>query len=92
LWTGIGWNRFGAKDFDQALAVANGIRYGLAASISSSDVNSIFQFTERIEWGILHINSPTVGGEAHVPFGDFYTDLKTVYVDYTGMRRESRIY
>ncbi|MFQ5813500.1 MAG: aldehyde dehydrogenase family protein [Anaerolineae bacterium] len=55
------------------------------------------------------MNSPTVGGEAHVPFGgikatgvgdretgssaiDFYTELKVVYVDYTGRRRESNIY
>lgn len=97
------------KDFEEALAVANRIRYGLAASIFASDANSIFQFAERIECGILHVNSPTIGGEAHVPFGgvkdtgvggretgstaiDFYTDLKTVYVDYSGKRRESKVY
>ena len=97
------------KNFDEAIAAANSIRYGLAASIFASDANSIFQFTDRIECGILHINSPTVGGEAHLPFGgvketgiggretgstaiDFYTDIKTVYVDYSGQRRESKIY
>jgi aldehyde dehydrogenase (NAD+) len=97
------------KDFDEAVEAANNIRYGLAASIFSTDANRVFQFTERVECGIVHINSPTVGGEAHVPFGgtkatgigeretgstaiDFYTELKVVYVDYTGRKRESNIY
>jgi acyl-CoA reductase-like NAD-dependent aldehyde dehydrogenase len=55
------------------------------------------------------VNSPTVGGEAHIPFGgmkatgvglremgsvaiDFYTELKVVYVDYTGGRRTGNLY
>ncbi|MEE9235464.1 MAG: aldehyde dehydrogenase family protein [Candidatus Acidoferrales bacterium] len=97
------------KDFDEALEAASNIRYGLAASIFSTDANRVFQFTDRIECGIVHINSPTVGGEAHVPFGgakdsglgeretgstaiDFYTELKVVYVDYTGRKRETSIY
>ncbi|MBI4466931.1 MAG: aldehyde dehydrogenase family protein [Acidobacteria bacterium] len=97
------------KDFDEAVRVASNIRYGLAASIFSTDANRIFQFTDRVECGIVHINSPTVGGEAHVPFGgtkasglgeretgstaiDFYTELKIVYVDYTGRKRETNIY
>ncbi|MFQ5778886.1 MAG: aldehyde dehydrogenase family protein, partial [Terriglobia bacterium] len=97
------------KDFDEAIAVANSIRYGLAASIFTTDANRIFQFSDRIECGVVHINSPTVGGEAHVPFGgvkatgvgeretgstaiDFYSELKVVYVDYTGRKRESSIY
>ncbi len=97
------------KSFDEAVAAANNIRYGLTASIFSTDANRVFQFTDRVECGIVHINSPTVGGEAHVPFGgikatgvgeretgstaiDFYTELKVVYVDYTGRKRESNIY
>lgn len=97
------------KDFDEAMAVANDVRYGLTSSIYTSDANKIFRFTEEIETGITHINSPTVGGEAHLPFGgvkgtsmgwreqgrtavDFYTEIKTVYVDYTGRRRESNLY
>jgi len=97
------------KDFDEACAVASGVRYGLAASIFSIDANKLFQFSDRIEAGIVHFNSPTVGGEAHVPFGglkatgvgeretgstaiDFYSELKIVYVDYTGRKRETNIY
>jgi alpha-ketoglutaric semialdehyde dehydrogenase len=94
------------RDFDQALAAANSSRYGLASSIYTNDAARIFEFIDRIETGITHVNSPTVGGEAHIPFGgikdtgvgprevghaalDFYTELKTVYIDYTGPKRES---
>ena len=97
------------KNFDEALAAANSVRYGLSSAIYSTDSNKIFEFVDKIETGMTHVNSPTVGGEAHVPFGgakessvgprevghaaiDFYTDLKIVYLDYTGRKRESNIY
>jgi alpha-ketoglutaric semialdehyde dehydrogenase len=57
------------KDFDEALEVANSVRYGLSSSIYSTDSNKIFEFIDKIETGMTHVNSPTVGGEAHVPFG-----------------------
>ncbi|MGH9714286.1 MAG: aldehyde dehydrogenase family protein [Candidatus Acidiferrales bacterium] len=57
------------KDFDEALQVANSVRYGLSSSIYSTDSNKIFEFVDKIETGMTHVNSPTVGGEAHVPFG-----------------------
>jgi acyl-CoA reductase-like NAD-dependent aldehyde dehydrogenase len=97
------------KDFDEALRVANSVRYGLASAIYSNDASKIFEFIDKTEAGITHVNSPTVGGEAHLPFGgvkstgvgqrevghvalDFYTELKTVYIDYTGRKRESTTY
>jgi alpha-ketoglutaric semialdehyde dehydrogenase len=96
------------KTFDEALAAANCSRYGLASSIYTNDAARIFEFIDRIETGITHVNSPTVGGEAHMPFGgikdtgvgpreaghaalDFYTELKTVYIDYTGRKRDSGV-
>ena len=97
------------KDFDEALAVANDSEYGLTSSIFTKDNARIFRFVEEIETGVTHINSATVGGEAHIPFGgikatgvgsrelgstslDFYTDLKIVYVDYTGEKRNVSFY
>ncbi|HEX8175566.1 MAG TPA: aldehyde dehydrogenase family protein [Pyrinomonadaceae bacterium] len=97
------------KDLDEALQVANDSEYGLSSSIFSSDASRIFRFVDEIETGMTHINSPTTGGEAHIPFGgikatgigdreqgstalDFYTDLKVVYVDYTGRKREGNLY
>jgi methylmalonic acid semialdehyde dehydrogenase len=97
------------KDFDEAMQVANDSEYGLSSSIFSNDATRIFRFVDEIETGMTHINSPTTGGEAHIPFGgikatgigdreqgstalDFYTDLKVVYVDYTGRKREGNLY
>jgi len=97
------------KNFEEALGVANSVRYGLSSSLYTNDAAKIFEFIDRIETGITHVNSPTVGGEAQLPFGgmkgtgvglremgrvaiDFYTELKTVYIDYTGSKRDSNIY
>lgn len=97
------------KDFDEAIRVANDCEYGLSSSIFSNDAARIFRFVDEIETGMTHINSPTTGGEAHIPFGgikgtgigdreqgstalNFYTDLKVVYVDYTGRKREGNLY
>lgn len=57
------------KNFEEALRVANSVRFGLTSSIYSTDSNRIFDFIDKIETGMTHVNSPTVGGEAHVPFG-----------------------
>ncbi len=97
------------KNFDEAMQVANDTEFGLSSSIFSNDAPSIFRFVDEIETGMTHINSPTTGGEAHIPFGgikgtgigdreqgstalDFYTELKVVYVDYTGRKREGNLY
>ncbi|MEP6916499.1 MAG: aldehyde dehydrogenase family protein [Acidobacteriota bacterium] len=96
-------------DTATALKVANDVRFGLSASVYTNDVASMFRFVDRLDAGIIHVNSPTVGGEAHIPFGgmkatgvglremgrvaiDFYTELKVVYVDYTGGARKTNLY
>jgi aldehyde dehydrogenase (NAD+) len=58
-----------AKDYEQAIEFANMSEYGLTSSIYSNDAGKIFDFCERIETGMVHVNSPTVGGEAQIPFG-----------------------
>jgi acyl-CoA reductase-like NAD-dependent aldehyde dehydrogenase len=58
-----------AKDYEQALEYANASEYGLTSSIYTNDAGRIFDFCERIETGMVHVNSPTVGGEAQIPFG-----------------------
>jgi aldehyde dehydrogenase (NAD+) len=96
-------------DFEQAMHVANDVKYGLTSSIFSRDVGRVFQYLEHIETGITHVNSPTVGGEAQLPFGgmkstgvggremgrtavEFFSEWKTVYVDYTGSKRTTSVY
>jgi acyl-CoA reductase-like NAD-dependent aldehyde dehydrogenase len=58
-----------ATDYEQALEYANASEYGLTSSIYTNDAGRIFDFCERIETGMVHVNSPTVGGEAQIPFG-----------------------
>jgi aldehyde dehydrogenase (NAD+) len=91
-------------DFEEALRVANSVKYGLSSSIYTNDASRIFEFIDRIETGMTHVNAPTVASEAQLPFGgmkatgvglremgrvaiDFYTELKAVYIDYTGHKR-----
>ena len=100
---------FRVKDFDEAMNVANGTKFGHTCSIYTGDANSIMRFIDRIEAGMVHINQPTIGGEAQLPFGgvkatgygnremseeglNFFTELKTVFYDYTGVKRQTNIY
>ena len=100
---------FRVNDFDEAMKVANNVRFGLTCSIYTGDPNLAMRFIDRIEAGMVHVNSPTVGGEAQLPFGgmkstgygnremseeglDFFTELKTVFYDYTGVKRQTNIY
>ncbi len=86
-------------DFEQAMAVANDTRFGLSAAICTRDITRAMEFVDRIDAGLVHVNSPTVGAEVQVPFGgmkdsstgtreqgrvavDFYTQIKTVYLEY----------
>jgi acyl-CoA reductase-like NAD-dependent aldehyde dehydrogenase len=58
-----------ANDFESALAAANSVGYGLSSSIYTRDLRTAFRYAEESEAGMLHVNIPTVGGEAQVPFG-----------------------
>ncbi len=96
-------------DFEEALHAANAVEFGLSASIYTRDANTAMKFVERSEVGMVHVNNPTVGGEAQLPFGGwkstgvgeremaeegamFFTQLKTVFFDYTGAARTSKNY
>ncbi len=97
------------KGFEEAVEVANSVVYGLTSSIFTKDVARAMEYVDEIETGMLHVNSPTVGGEAQLPFGgmkatgvgqremgqtaiDFFSEWKTVYIDYTGQKRDSKLY
>ena len=56
-------------DFEQAMSVANNVEYGLTSSLYTQDISKVFRYVEDIETGMLHVNSPTIGGEAQLPFG-----------------------
>jgi aldehyde dehydrogenase (NAD+) len=56
-------------DFDEAIRVANGIKYGLSSSIFTRDVNKAFRAMRDLQTGITYINAGTTGAEVHLPFG-----------------------
>lgn len=57
------------SDIDEALSRANGVRYGLSASLFTQSIATAQLFAQGLRAGILHINSQTAGAEVHVPFG-----------------------
>jgi acyl-CoA reductase-like NAD-dependent aldehyde dehydrogenase len=57
------------KDEDEAIRVANDTEYGLSAAVYSRDIKRAMSVAQRIQSGICHINGPTVGDEAQMPFG-----------------------
>jgi aldehyde dehydrogenase (NAD+) len=96
------------KDFAEAVEVANGVPYGLSASIYTKDVNQAFAAIRDIYTGIVYVNAPTIGAETHLPFGgtkqtgnghreaaiaaiDFYTEWKTLYIDYSDKLQRAQI-
>jgi aldehyde dehydrogenase (NAD+) len=54
---------------DEAIEVANGVKYGLSSSIYTRDVNKAFRAMRDLDTGIVYVNAPTIGAEIHLPFG-----------------------
>jgi alpha-ketoglutaric semialdehyde dehydrogenase len=55
--------------FDEAVRVNNDVRYGLSSSIYTSNVDHAFRAMQELDNGITYVNAPTIGAEAHLPFG-----------------------
>jgi aldehyde dehydrogenase (NAD+) len=58
-----------ARDFEDAMRIANDIPFGLSASIQTSNVSRVFEFVYRMEAGLLTVNLPSAGVEYQLPFG-----------------------
>ena len=54
---------------EEAFTVNNGVRYGLSSSLYTRDVNLAFRAIQELDNGITYVNAPTIGAEAHLPFG-----------------------
>jgi aldehyde dehydrogenase (NAD+) len=57
------------SDLEQAVAINNGVHYGLSSSIYTRDIGKAFKAMERMTTGIVYINAGTIGAEVHLPFG-----------------------
>jgi aldehyde dehydrogenase (NAD+) len=54
---------------DEAFAVNNDVKYGLSSSLYTRDNTIAFRAMQELDNGITYINAPTIGAEAHLPFG-----------------------
>jgi len=93
---------------EQGIEVANGVPYGLSASIYTRNVNAAFAAIRDLYTGIVYVNAPTIGAETHLPFGgtkqtgnghreaavaaiDFFTEWKSIYIDYSDKLQRAQI-
>jgi aldehyde dehydrogenase (NAD+) len=58
-----------ARDFEDAMRIANNIPFGLSSSIQTSSLSRTFEFIYRAEAGLLTVNLPSAGVEYQLPFG-----------------------
>ena len=96
------------KNLDEAIEMVNAVEFGLTTSIFTNDVSRVMKFVDEVETGMVHVNEPTIGGEAQLPFGgikstgvgeremseeglNFFTELKTVFINFSGKSERAMI-
>ncbi|WP_220151082.1 aldehyde dehydrogenase family protein, partial [Microbacterium sp. H6] len=83
-------------DVEDALAIANGTEYGLAAALWSNDLNAVHTLSRRLRAGVVWVNC-FEEGDMTIPFGgvkgsgfgrdkslhalEKFTDLKTTWIE-----------
>ncbi len=96
------------RSLDEGIRILNDTIYGLSSSVYTNNINDAYMAIRDIRAGITYINAPTIGAEAHMPFGgvkqtgnghreggwtvyEFFSEWKTVYVDYSGGLQRAQI-
>jgi betaine-aldehyde dehydrogenase len=90
--------------FDEALAIANGVEYGLAGSVWTNDLRTAMKAANALRFGDVWVNDHLPLG-SETPHGGFkqsgfgkdlgtdslldYTAIKNIYIDLTGQPRKS---
>ena len=97
-----------AKNFNEAIDIANSVEYGLSSSIYTNNIQNAMKSIKNLEFGITYVNSSTIGAEVHLPFGgakasgngwkevgwkgiDFFTEEKSVFIDYSGKLQKAQM-
>jgi len=95
------------KNLEEAIELANSVEYGLSSSIYTNNIRNAFKAIEKLDAGLTYVNASTIGSEVHLPFGGIkhtgnareagwtaieeFSDLKTVYIDYSGKFQRAQI-
>jgi aldehyde dehydrogenase (NAD+) len=58
-----------AKNYEEALALANDTEFGLSAGIATTSLKYATHFKRHVQAGMVMVNLPTAGVDYHVPFG-----------------------
>ena len=98
---------FSARNLSEAIEIANSVEYGLSSAIYTNSISNAFAAINKLQAGLTYVNSATIGAESHLPFGGMkhsgntredgpegikeFTELKTVYVDYSGKLQKAYI-
>ncbi len=67
------------SSYEEAVEVANGVPYGLSASIVTEDLSEAHSFVADADSGVVKVNEKTTGLELHVPFGGMKDSSSETY-------------
>jgi acyl-CoA reductase-like NAD-dependent aldehyde dehydrogenase len=56
-------------NLEEAIDIANDVKYGLSAAIFTKDIGKMMAFTRDMNAGLVRINAETAGVELQAPFG-----------------------
>jgi aldehyde dehydrogenase (NAD+) len=89
-----------AENFGDAIDIANSVDYGLSSAVYTKSLRNVFVGIRKLQAGLTYVNCSTIGAEVQLPFGGMkqsgntredgpegvkeFTELKTVYIDYSG--------
>ena len=94
-----------ASNITEAIGIANSVDYGLSSAIYTNNLRNVFLAINKLQAGLTYVNSSTIGAEVQLPFGGIkhsgntredgpegvkeFTELKTVYIDYSGQLQKT---
>ena len=58
-----------ARDLDEAVRLAENVRYGLVTSVHGRDLGALLSVARRVQTGLVKVNAPTTGVDFWAPFG-----------------------
>jgi acyl-CoA reductase-like NAD-dependent aldehyde dehydrogenase len=58
-----------AESADEAVRMANDVRFGLVAAAFTRDLDRALTLASRLDVGLVRVNAPTTGVDYHAPFG-----------------------